>query len=73
MSASSAGPEVFAGKNAWNPGCCQWVVPGSTTRSRSARTAAKSSGPSGGPGGSHERTSPGATSGTTAWSSIVAQ
>jgi len=55
-----AGGEAFAGKNPKKPGACQCIVPGTTIRSRSARTAWKSSGCSGAELGSIAATSPGA-------------
>ena len=64
-SPSTAGGEVWAGKKANQPGCCQWARPGTTTRSRSARTASKGSGPSGASSGSLARTSPGSTASRT--------
>src|SRR5918995_641467 len=68
-----AGPDVLAGKYAWNPGCCQWVVAGTTTRSRSPSTASNGSGWDGGEGGTHDCTSPGVTAGTTGCRSTVSR
>ena len=41
------GGDDWAGKYANQPGCCQWVSPGTTTRSKSASTASNASGCSG--------------------------
>lgn len=50
-----AGNDAFAGKYAKKPGCCQCVIPGRITRSRSASTASNGSPRSGGDSGSPAR------------------
>ncbi len=60
-SASTPGPDVLAGKNAKNDGCCHWVRPGTTYSSRSASTSPMSPPVAGGPAGSRAKTSPGST------------
>ena len=60
-SARIEGPDTFAGYKANQPGDCQWVMPGITTSSRSARRASNGSGSSGTACGSLASMSPGAT------------
>ena len=55
------GPVAGEGKKAKNPGACQWVRPGTMTRSRSSSTASNPSGAAGGDCGSPAAISPGCT------------
>ena len=65
--------EELPGKNAKKFGCCQWVRPGTITRSMSASTAANGSGSVGGCSGSWARTSPGWTDDVTGRDSTVSR
>ena len=60
-SARTAGPGEEFAKYAKKPGWFQWVRPGTTIRSTSARIASSGSGPAGGKAGSASRISPGRT------------
>ncbi len=65
ISASTAGGLALAGKYAIHPGCCQCVMPGITSASKSFQMAANGSAASGASGGRARRRSPGATAGVT--------
>jgi hypothetical protein len=56
ISPSTDAGDDDAGKYANQPGCCQWVMPGMTTRSRSSSTVSIASGSSGARSGTMERT-----------------
>jgi hypothetical protein len=61
---SEAGAE-FDGKYAKKRGCCQCVMPGAISRSKSAKTFSNGSGVSGGDGAIFAAISPGCTGGRT--------
>ena len=61
ISASTEGGLELAGKKAKNPGCCQWVMPGTMRSRKSAKMRAMGSASSGGAAGSRAAISPGST------------